>query len=639
MLDRNSFLGLLLIGGILVGWMYWTMPSDEEIARQKRTHDSIVTVQAAEQNAQQIATQVAKKEANVITHTDSSIVLSDSIIAVQKVQQYGVFAGAVEGENKTIALENNHIKVNISTLGGRISSVELKDYKTSTGKPLILFDADSSYQSIQFIANSRGFSTDSMHFVTESAGFQVLEKDSNSISLRLYAGDKSRYIEYIYGLKGDSYLVNYKINVVGLQDIIASNTSDLTLRWGMKTPTQEKSIDNERKASTIYYKYAEEEVDFITETNDEKKSFDAKLKWVAFKQQFFSSVLIAETVFEKPTDIESKAETSSLNYVKSFTADLTIPYNHLLSESFAMKFYFGPNHYETLKKYDLSLEKQVPLGWGIFGWVNRFLVIPIFNFLSGFNLNYGIVILILTIIIKILLFPIAYKTYLSSAKMRVLKPEMDEINKKFGNSDPMKKQQATMELYRKSGVNPLAGCIPVLLQFPILIALFRFFPASIELRQEAFLWATDLSSYDSIWDFGYVPFINFIYGDHVSLFTLLMTASTILYTYSNSQLMGGDGAMMGGGTTGMPNMKWMMYAFPFIFMGVLNNYSAGLSYYYFLANMITFGQTYLMRAFVDEDALRKKIEENKKKPVKVSNFQQRLEKMTKERQAQLKKRK
>lgn len=640
MLDRNSLAGLLLIGAILIGWMYWTLPSKEEVERQKRVHDSIVAVEQLVEEANRRAsyTRIDTSHTSIVV-ADSSVVLSDSLLAIQKQQQYGVFADVAKGENKTIVIENEWLKVNIASLGGRISSVELKNYKTHDTKPLILFDTDSSYQSLQFIAQGRGFNTDSLYFAIEGSGFQVKEKDSNQVVLRLYAGDKSKYIEYIYGLKGDSYLVSYKINVVGLQDIIASNTSDLTLRWGMKTPSQEASLSNQRIASTIYYKYAEEEVDYISETSDERKSLDAKLKWVAFKQQFFTSVLIAETAFEKPTDIESKTETGSSKYVKSFTADLTIPYNHLLSESFAMQFYFGPNHYQKLKEYDLALEKQVPLGWGIFGWVNRFLVIPLFNFLSGFSLNFGIVILILTIIIKIILFPIAYKTYLSSAKMRILKPEMDEINKKFGTGDPMKKQQATMELYRKSGVNPLAGCIPVLLQFPILIALFKFFPASIELRQQGFLWATDLSTYDSIWDFGYVPVINYIYGDHVSLFTLLMTVSTLLYTYSNSQLMGGDGAMMGGGNSQMPNMKWMMYAFPFIFMGVLNNYSAGLSYYYFLANMITFGQTYIMKAFVDEDALHKRIQENKKKPAKVSRFQQRLEAMTKERQAQLKKKK
>jgi len=629
-MDKNSFFGLLLIGGILIGWMYWSAPSKEEMLKQRRIKDSALTIQRENEIKQQISTKL-KDTGNALIKTDSSTTFSDSVKTSEIKNKYGVFAGAAQGKNEVITLENELIKISLNTLGGRVASVELKNYKTNKGLPLILFDADSSYQSVQFIAQSRGLSTDSLYFIPEGKSFYVKGNDSAHISLRLYAGDKSRYIEYVYSLSGNGYLLKYKINTAGLQDIIASNTSDITLRWGMKTPTQEKNMKNEKASSTIYYKYAEDEVDNVSENKDEKKSLDAKLKWISFKQQFFTSVLIAETAFEKPTDIESIKETGSEKYVKSFSAQLSIPYNHLPFESFGMSFYFGPNHYKTLKKYNLEFEKQVPLGWGIFGWVNRLLVIPIFDFLSGFNLNYGIVILILTLVIKALLFFIAYKTYLASAKMRVLKPELEELNKKFGTSDPLKKQQAQMELYRKSGVNPLAGCIPVLLQMPILLALFRFFPASIELRQQSFLWAKDLSTYDSIWDFGYVPFINTIYGDHVSLFTLLMTASTILYTYNNSQLMGGDG-MMGGGNSQMPNMKWMMYVFPIILIPVLNNYSAGLSYYYLLANLITFGQTFIMRAFVDEDALRKKIEENKRKPVKVSGFQKRLQQMAKERQ-------
>ena len=288
-----------------------------------------------------------------------------------------------------------------------------------------------------------------------------------------------------------------------------------------------------------------------------------------------------------------------------------------------MSMYFGPNHYKTLKQYDLALEKQIPLGWGIFGWVNRFCVIPVFNFLSGFNLNYGIIILILTVLIKIVLLPLTYKAYLSTAKMKVLKPEVDEINLKFGTDDPMKKQQTVMALYRKAGVNPLGGCLPMLLQMPILIAMFRFFPSSIELRQQPFLWATDLSTYDSIYNFGFeIPF----YGDHVSLFTLLMTVSTIIYTRMNNQLTGDNPQMA--------QMKWIMYLMPIVFLGVFNNYAAGLSYYYFLANMLTFGQQWLIKRFVDEDAIHRKIQENKKKPesAKKSSFQQKLETMAKQQQ-------
>lgn len=622
MMDRNSIIGLVLISGLLIGYMFYMQPSAEEIAKQKRMRDSLALVeQEKEVAAAKAKVVVAQKPNDTIANTvasvaDTSINL-DSIAAINKAKAYGIFAPAVGGEDKLETIENDLLKINVSARGGRIASVELKKYKTFDGKPLILFTPDSSQQALLFPANSSIISTDSLYFDL------VKSNGGNSIEAKLRTTDPKKYVSFNYTVKPDNYLIDFSLNVNGLQDVIASNATDLTLHWQMKTPSLEKSHDNQKNASTIYFKYADDEVDYLSETSDEQKALEAKIKWVAFKQQFFTSVLLAGTSFEKPSDIE-QSSVASKDYVKNMRADLTVPYSHNASEKFDMQFYFGPNHYNTLKEYDLALEKQIPLGWGIFGWVNRGIVIPIFNFLSGFALNYGIIILILTIIIKALLFPIAYKTYLSSAKMRVLKPEVDAINKKHENDDPMKKQQAVMGLYRKAGVNPMAGCVPLLLQFPILIALFRFFPASIELRQQAFLWADDLSTYDSIYN---LPFNIPFYGDHVSLFTLLMTISTLLYTYSNSQ-------MMDAGTQ-MPGMKVMMYIMPVMFMGIFNGYSSGLSYYYFLANMITFGQTFVMRRFVDEDKLKRIIEENKKKPAKPSSsFQQRLEKMARERQQQ-----
>jgi len=311
-------------------------------------------------------------------------------------------------------------------------------------------------------------------------------------------------------------------------------------------------------------------------------------------------------------------------YLRSVYYKVGVPFSGNLEETVGMSMYFGPNKYNILRKYKIGLERQIPLGWSFFlmQWINRYAVLPVFNFLGSFGWNYGIVILVLTILLKIVLFPIAYKTYLSSAKMRLLKPEVDEIGQKFPKKeDAMKKQQAVMAMYKKAGVNPMSGCIPVLLQMPILIAMFRFFPASIELRQQAFLWANDLSSYDSIWN---LPFNIPFYGDHVSLFTLLMTISTIIYTYLNNQ-------MMGSGSQQLPGMKTMMYIMPVMFLGIFNNYSSGLSYYYLLVNIITFVQMYIFRWFVDEDKLHKKIQENKLKPVKVSGFQKRLEDMAKKR--------
>jgi YidC/Oxa1 family membrane protein insertase len=324
----------------------------------------------------------------------------------------------------------------------------------------------------------------------------------------------------------------------------------------------------------------------------------------------------------KPGSLISTRTPNEKDDFKRFNASLNLAYDASKEKSADFQFYFGPNHFQTLKEAGHDLQKQIPLGWGIFGWVNKFLVIPVFNWLDGYALNYGIIILLLTLIIKSILFPFQYKSYLSQAKMRVLKPEIDDLNKKYENDDPMKKQQALMGLYKEAGVNPLGGCLPLLLQLPILLAMFNFFPNAIELRQKAFLWADDLSTYDSILT---LPFSIPAYGDHVSLFALLMTISTIIYTMMNNQLSGANAQM--------PQLKWMMYLMPVIFLFVLNSYASGLNYYYFLANVITFGQQFAFTKFVDEKKIHAKIQANKNKPgaKKQSSFQQKLEEMARKR--------
>ena len=625
-MDKNSVIGLVIIGGILIGWMFYSQPTAAELALKKHLQDSTLQYEQAQQMKLAVANKPKPTKALGATGTDNgTVVLSDSAKEVMSKSVYGGFSDASKGENKIIALENEVMKVNVAAKGGRIASVELKKYKTYEGKPLILFDADSSTQNIAFSAFGKPFVTDSLYFSPTAEAFSISGTTSKSFSMRLYAGSKDKYLEYVYTLTGDEYMVGFKLNTVGMQDVIANTTTDLKLNWQMRTPKLEQNHLTQQSASTVYYNTTEDGVDKISESSEDKKSFDKGVKWVAFKQQFFTSVLISDKTFEKHTEVESAMDKTSAKYIKNYTASFAIPYSAQANTSYGMRFYFGPNHFKTLKKYDVELEKQIALGWKIFGWINRFLVIPIFNFLNGFGWNYGIIILVLTVILKLLMLPIAYKTVLSSAKMKVLKPEIDELNEKYKNEEPVKKQQATMALYKQAGVNPMAGCIPVLLQMPILIALFNFFPASIELRQQGFLWAHDLSTYDSIYNFGFaVPW----YGDHVSLFALLMTVSTLLYTWSNSQLMGTQNQM--------PGMKWMMYLMPVMFLGFMNSYSAGLSWYYFLANMITFGQTWVMQKFViDHDKLHAKIQDNKKKPVTKSKFQERLEQMTKERQQQV----
>lgn len=616
-MDRNSIIGLLLIGAVLFTFSLFNKPSEEQIkaAQEKQRLDSLAIV---EKNKQAQIQQIRTDSLNAIVKADSNATINgDSALAIANDQKYGAFATAADGKEQFFTIENELIKVTLTTKGGKVHQVQLKKYLTFDKKPLILNDGDSSVFGLNFFAQNRSISSDQLFFEPVGNSFSVTGDQQQSFSMRMMGGT-GKYIEYIYKLKGNTYRLDFDINFININDLLPSNSSYVELDWRQKIRCQERTVHNERAASTIYYRYKDDEVDYLGETKDHDEALKTKVQWVSFKQQFFTSVLIADDSFDKPTKITTHTPPEeNTQYVKYFTANFTIPYSHKPAESFGMSFYFGPNHYKTLKKFDLALEKQIPLGWGIFGWVNRYAVINIFNWLDGFNMNYGLIILILTILIKVALLPLTYKAYLSTAKMKVLKPEVEEIQKKH-KEDPLKSQQELMGMYKKAGVNPLGGCFPMLLQMPILIAMFRFFPASIELRQQKFLWAVDLSTYDSIFDFGFkVPF----YGDHISLFTILMTISTIMYTRMNSQMTAGTN----------PQMKWIMYLMPILFLGIFNNYSAGLSYYYFLANMITFGQQFLFRQFVDENAIHAKIQENKKKPTKKSNFQQRLEKMAKER--------
>lgn len=435
--------------------------------------------------------------------------------------------------------------------------------------------------------------------------------------MRLYAGE-GKYLEYKYKFNYNSFLVGFEVNTNGLSNLISTNTGFLNFNWNIHVPRQEKkSKYGEDSYTTIHYKYQDDEVDNLSTSESESESLRTKTKWISYKQLFFSSAIIAEEAF--PTaDIKTELTKDDPMYLGNFNADIALPYEGSDSESIKMKFFFGPNHYNTLKQYDLSMESLINLGYVVIRQVNQWLIIPTFNFLRKYIDNFGIIILLLTIFIKLLIFPFTFKSYHSQAKMKALKPEIDEINEKFSKDKAMEKQQATMALYKKAGVNPMGGCLPMLFQFPVLIAMFFFFPTSIELRQESFLWATDLSTYDSIMS---LPFEIPFYGDHVSLFCLLMTVTTVLSTYLNSESQN---------TAAMPGMKTMMYIMPVMFLFILNGYASGLSYYYFLANVITIGQMYVFRAMVDEDKIRAQIIINKKKPIVKSNFQQKLEEMAKQ---------
>jgi YidC/Oxa1 family membrane protein insertase len=597
-MDRNSIIGLGLIFLILITFAYVNQPSQEEIDAAKRRQDSIALVRAENDSIALAIAGSAKK--------DTLLTAKPQLDSNSLQNAYGEFASFTNGNEKVTTLENDDIKVDVSNKGGRIYKVELKKYKRADGSPLVLVDGDGNDFSYGFATrDNKAISTKDLFFVP------TLNKNSVSMKVELAPG---KYIEHLVALNENNNLVDFKINLVGMETVIAPTNNFLDLNWRQNLLQQEKTHDAEEKTSTIYYQYPNEDPEYINETKELKEDIKTPIQWISFKQQYFNTSLVNAQNFDNAV-LETKNDPNK-KFVKFLSANIGLNYTHQSNESYTMQFYFGPNHYKTLSAIGIGLEKVVPMGWGIFGWVNKLLTVNVFYFLGQYLSNFGIIILLLTVIVKTILFPLVYRSYLSSAKMRVLKPEMDEIKVKYGN-DLGKMQQENMKLYRKAGVNPMGGCLPVLLQMPILIAMFQFFPSAFELRQKAFLWSPDLSSYDSILDLGFsIPF----YGDHVSLFTLLMTVSTLVYTMYNNQMTGVTG-----------QMKVISYLMPVMFLGFFNNYASGLTYYYFLSNLFTIGQQLLIRQFVDDKALHTQIQENKKKPVTKSRLQQKLEDMAKKR--------
>lgn len=626
-MDKKSIYGLVIIFALMVGYSYWRSPSAEE----KKQMEEKRIVAMAEQ--QKIVDSIAQVQIDAIGDTSVAIgtnTTQDSP-AIDPNNAFGI---ASMGETKIYEIENDVFKIQFQNKGGRIAEVSLKDYLTYDKKPVLLMDEAFSDFYFSFFANNRNVSTQNLFFEYIGPDKKVISgDDSLRVCMRLYPNtsdqvvDKSRYMEFIYTVYGNQYMVDFDIRMVGLQDIIAANTNFIDLNWKADLHQYEKALAMEQANTAVYYKPTTNDVDYLSETKDDAEAIKTPLKWVSFKQQFFCVSLIADNEFLN-ADIENKTQKTGARkgYLKDVAAVIGIPYLANPEQTIGMRLYIGPNKYSTMRDYHLDLERQIPLGWSFFlmQWINQFAVIPVFDFLSSFNINYGIIILILTILLKIILFPITYKSYVSSAKMRIIKPETDELAKKYPKPEQaMEKQKATMALYKKAGINPMSGCIPMLAQLPILLAMFRFFPASIELRQQHFLWADDLSSYDSIAN---LPFNIPFYGSHISLFALLMAISNLLYTRMTMK--------QSAGTNQMPGMKTMMCIMPIMFLGLLNSYSAALNYYYFLSTIITFGQMWMIRQFMNDDKIHVRIQEHKKKPIVKSKFQQRLEEMARQQQQQ-----
>ena len=638
-MNKNSVIGIILIIGILVGWSIWVTPSKEEIARQREYADSVYRANRERYIQDSIRFVEAQKasEQQVVAQLNNGE-MTDAVMR----DKYGVFTTMAKGEEKVYTIENDVMIMTLTSKGGFVKTVELKDYKTWDSLPLIGFDENTSKFNLSFFASNRNVNTIDLYFEPylnnwkyEGEDHIVVKDKPLTFSFKAFSDNLSdqlnpnQYIEFTYTVTKDGYMVDFDVKTVNMKNIIASNTNFVTIDWYVDLLKQEKAVDR-YNGSNVYYKFLSDDVESLSGNRggekDGEQDLRSNLKWLSFKQRFFSYSLIAKENFSSAVvGMKTDIRQNNPRYLKTMYATVDVPFDAFQeTNDMPMQFYFGPNSLKIMDKYGIDLDKQIPLGGKLVGWINRYIVVNVFNWLGSYGWNYGIVILVLTVIIKLALMPFAFKSYQSTAKMRVLKPEVDEINAKYPDEkDNMKKQQAVMDLYKKAGASPTSGCLPMLLQLPILWAVFRFFPSSIELRQQPFLWADDLSTYDSILDLGFnIPF----YGDHVSLFTLLMTVTTILYTYINNKQMASTNQQ------GMKGMKVMMYIMPIMFLGLFNSYSAGLSYYYMLVNIITFLQMYLFRVFMDDEKLRKKIEMAKQKPVKKSGFQKRLEELQRQQQ-------
>jgi YidC/Oxa1 family membrane protein insertase len=607
-MDRNTYTGFFLILLILVGFSFWMNNNNKELyAKQKQQHtaDSIRRADSLKLHPAIVKAKVGDTSTSV-QPVDSALLKSP-------------FGIATVGKEQLITIENKDVRLKVSTLGGRIQSLELKNFKTFDGKPLVQFNGEQNHFGLNFSASGKKINTNNYYFKPSATALVASGSDS-TITFRLNYSP-TQYIDYVYSLKPEGYKVGLSIKLTGLEQVVPN--TGLNLSWQASLLKTEKDMSQERLYSTVYYKNTLEEVNSLsTAKEDTIEVKDKSMQWVSFKQHFFSNVLIYKDGF-KTSNLKVSLDEKSTTEVKQMLATVQLPAS--TTGVYPMGFYFGPNAFDVLKTQGYHLDKQIDFGWGPLKFINRYAVLYVWDFLKSSGWNYGIIILLLTLALKLVLSPLTYKSYLSMAKMRVMKPEIDEIKAKVGEDNPTLLQQETMKLYKKAGVNPLGGCLPMVLQLPIVFAFLRFFPALFELRGQSFLWMKDLSTYDDLIKFGTtIPFL----GDHLSLMCLLMTISTFIYTYFNNQISGVTG-----------QMKYIGYITPVIFIVVLNKYPSGLNYYYFLANMMTFAQQYIIRLMVDDKKIHAQLQENKKKPEdktkKKSAFATRMENYMREQQKQV----
>ena len=603
-MDKNTLVGFVLIGLVIVGFGVYNSPSQEEMQRAQHYNDSIQQVALQKQEAAQAKAAAIQEEAMRVDSTSS-------------------FFQTTQGTEQFVTLENEYLQVTFTSKGARVCKAVMKEYTDQQQQPLVLFDKDDS--SLSF-----GFEGKNENLISDELYFNITEKTDSTINMRLQSAANA-YIDFTYRLIPASYVVDMSVHAVGMQNFFSPSTKSVSIDWKQRARQLEKGYTFEQRYTSLTYKPVDDSSDYLNENADEKAEMENELEWVAFKNQYFSAVFLSEDNFGKAV-LDSKLEQKGSGYMKRYNADMRASFDPTGATPSNFKFYFGPNHFKTLlatndlgfANKDYELEDLVYLGWPIIRWINRWFTINLFDWLSGLGLSMGLVILLMTIIVKILVLPTTWKSFLSSAKMRALRPHIEKLNEKYPKQeDAMKKQQETMMIYNQYGVSPMGGCLPMLIQTPVFMALFFFVPNAIELRQQSFLWADDLSAYDDLisWSTS-IPLL----GNHLSLFCLLFSATTII----NQIIMMKQQDM--GNNQQMAAMKWMMYIMPVMFFFIFNEYASGLSYYYFISGLLGIITTWVMRRMTDEKKLLAQLEANKKQPsqMRQSNLMSKLEALQKE---------
>ncbi len=596
-MDRNSVIGFSLLVALLMGYIVYNNYSQREYLEQKRQQEIADSIAFAKTGPPKVAIDSLAQ----VSGSVNPEVAEDSVALA--------LPPAFRGKAETVILENEKLKLHFSSKGGFPTAAEIKDYKTADQKPLYLFNGAENQLSLELPINNGAVATSDLYFVP-----RTFTSPDGSQTLEFFADlGNGQDVRMIYTLPNEEYMMRFDIKLNGMPG------RSFPLTWKTFALHTEQDIENERRNSQVYYRFTDKDDDYYTISEEDKKTLNSRTHWVGMRLHYFSTALIHDDGFSK-VDITTSTKTPSADIVAYNKTIFDLPVQNGGNQQFSFDWYIGPNHYKTLKAYQIGLDEMVPLGYGVFAFVkyiNKWLIIPVFDLLSGFISNYGVIIMLLTIFIRLLLSFFTYKSYLSSAKMRVLKPEIDELREKYAD-DQQRFGMEQMKLYRSAGVNPLGGCLPMLLQLPILFAMFYFFPASIELRQQPFLWANDLSTYDSIASIPNIPF----YGDHISLFTLLMTASSLFLALYNRNMTPQD--------PNNPVMKYLPFVFPVILMGVFNKMAAALTFYYFFSNVLSILQQFIIQKFIiDEKKIHAQIQENKSKPATPSKWQKRMEEMQK----------